>query len=110
MDFLNSDICLGALWEEFSASDSRFKELASVLGGARVLRQDPFECLIQFICSSNNNIGRITQMVDYISSLGKYLGSVEGFDFHEFPSLERLLMVSEGELRDAGFGYRLFLF
>ncbi|KAM7507769.1 hypothetical protein LguiA_018222 [Lonicera macranthoides] len=106
MDFLNSNICLGDLWEEFSSSDSRFKELASVLGGARVLRQDPFECLIQFICSSNNNIGRITQMVDYISSLGKYLGSVEGFDFHEFPSLERLLMVSEGELRDAGFGYR----
>jgi N-glycosylase/DNA lyase len=104
--FLNLEICLADLWREFSVADSRFGELALHLEGARVLRQDPFECLVQFICSSNNNIKRITQMVDYISSLGRYLGSVEGFDFHEFPSLDRLLMLSEQELRDAGFGYR----
>lgn len=106
LDFLNVGICLGDLWEQFSASDLRFAELAKHLGGARVLRQDPLECLIQFICSSNNNIKRITQMVDFVSSLGSNLGTVEGFDFHEFPSLDRLSLVSEQELRDAGFGYR----
>ncbi|PIA47499.1 hypothetical protein AQUCO_01400262v1 [Aquilegia coerulea] len=37
---------------------------------------------------------------------GEYLGTVEGFDFHKFPSLERLSLVSEDELRAAGFGYR----
>ncbi|GFH08980.1 WD_REPEATS_REGION domain-containing protein, partial [Haematococcus lacustris] len=26
---------------------------------ARMLRQDPLECLFQFICSSNNHISRI---------------------------------------------------
>lgn len=80
--------------------------LSEYLGGARVLRQDPVECLLQFICSSNNNIGRITKMVDYVSGLGDYLGEVEGFEFYEFPSLERLSRVSESELRAAGFGYR----
>jgi N-glycosylase/DNA lyase len=34
------------------------------LQGVRVVRQDPWECLISFICSSNNNIARITQMLD----------------------------------------------
>lgn len=106
-DFLNVGICLSEVWEVFSASDERFAELANHLGGARVLRQDPLECLIQFLCSSNNNIQRITKMVDFVSSLGNYLGTVEGFEFHEFPSLERLSMVSEQELREAGFGYRL---
>ncbi|KAL9265714.1 N-glycosylase/DNA lyase OGG1-like protein [Drosera capensis] len=106
LDFLNVGICLGDLWEGFGVADERFKMLASCLGGARVLRQDPFECLIQFLCSSNNNIGRITRMVDYISSLGGFLGEVEGFEFHEFPSLERLVDVSEEQLRAAGFGYR----
>lgn len=100
-------ISLAEMWEVFSSSDSRFAELARHLGGARVLRQDPFECLVQFLCSSNNNIGRITKMVDFVSSLGNYLGTVEGFDFHEFPSLERLSTLSEQEFRDAGFGYRL---
>ncbi|XP_057974591.1 N-glycosylase/DNA lyase OGG1 isoform X2 [Malania oleifera] len=106
LDFLNVDISLSDMWEDFSASDPRFAELAKHLGGARVLRQDPLECLIQFLCSSNNNIPRITGMVDYVSSLGSYLGTVEGFQFHEFPSLERLSLVSENELREAGFGYR----
>ena len=32
--------------------------------GARVLRQDPEECLFQFICSSNNHIKRIHGMVE----------------------------------------------
>ncbi|XP_057503991.1 N-glycosylase/DNA lyase OGG1-like, partial [Actinidia eriantha] len=106
LDFLNVGICLADLWEGFSTSDPRFAELAEHLGGARVLRQDPLECLIQFLCSSNNNIVRITRMVDFVSSLGKCLGSVEGFEFHEFPSFDRLSRVSEGELREAGFGYR----
>nr|DAD24682.1 TPA_asm: hypothetical protein HUJ06_026146 [Nelumbo nucifera] len=106
LDYLNMGISLGDMWASFSASDTRFADLAPHLGGARVLRQDPVECLFQFLCSSNNNIGRITRMVDFISSLGSYLGTVEGFDFHEFPSLERLSLVSEAELREAGFGYR----
>lgn len=106
VDFLNVGISLTEVWESFKVSDSRFAELATHLEGARVLRQDPLECLIQFICSSNNNIKRITMMVDFVSSLGNYLGDVGGFKFYEFPSLERLAMVSEQELRAAGFGYR----
>ncbi|XP_060673256.1 N-glycosylase/DNA lyase OGG1, partial [Ziziphus jujuba] len=105
-DFLNVGISLSDIWEVFSESDSRFAELATHLGGARVLRQDPLECLIQFLCSSNNNIQRITKMVDFVSSLGNHLGTVEGFEFHEFPSLESLSKVSEKEFREAGFGYR----
>lgn len=32
--------------------------------GARVLRQDPVECLFEFLCSSNNHISRIHGMVE----------------------------------------------
>ena len=32
--------------------------------GARVLRQDPVECLFEFICSSNHHISRIHGMVE----------------------------------------------
>ncbi|KAL1196197.1 N-glycosylase/DNA lyase OGG1 [Cardamine amara subsp. amara] len=45
-------------------------------------------------------------MVDFVSSLGLHLGDVDGFEFHQFPSLDRLSKVSEEELRKAGFGYR----
>nr|CAD1836869.1 unnamed protein product [Ananas comosus var. bracteatus] len=106
-DYLNVGVSLAELWRGFAAADPRFAELAETLGGgARVLRQDPVECLFQFLCSSNNNIGRIEKMVGVLSSLGNYLGSVGGFDFHEFPSIDRLSLVSESELRETGFGYR----
>ncbi|MCI12280.1 N-glycosylase/DNA lyase OGG1-like, partial [Trifolium medium] len=45
-------------------------------------------------------------MVEYVSSLGNFLGHVEGFDFHAFPTLQQLSLVSEQQLRNAGFGYR----
>ncbi|KAI9106531.1 hypothetical protein K1719_022059 [Acacia pycnantha] len=49
---------------------------------------------------------RITKMVDYISSLGNYLGTVGSFKFHTFPNMKQLSSISEEELRNAGFGYR----
>ncbi|KAH7681070.1 N-glycosylase/DNA lyase protein [Dioscorea alata] len=106
-EYLNLDVSLADLWHGFTDADERFADLARRFGGgARVLRQDPLECLFQFLCSSNNNIGRIEKMVGVISSFGESLGSVGGFEFHQFPTLERLALVSERELRDAGFGYR----
>ncbi|GAU22837.1 hypothetical protein TSUD_282040 [Trifolium subterraneum] len=72
LDFLNADVSLADTWKVFSASDERFAELAQHLSGARVLRQDPFEC------------------------------HVEGFDFHAFPTLQQLSLVSEQQLRNAG--------
>ncbi|KAH0452329.1 hypothetical protein IEQ34_019628 [Dendrobium chrysotoxum] len=106
-DYLNLEISLTAMWRGFSAADPRFDEISRRFdGGARVLRQDPVECVFQFLCSSNNNIARIEKMVGVLSSFGEYLGSVGGFHFHQFPTLERLSVVSEQQLREAGFGYR----
>ena len=37
---------------------------------------------------------------------GTRLGSVDGHQFHQFPSLEQLCRLTEEELRGMGFGYR----
>ncbi|KAH7287141.1 hypothetical protein KP509_32G039900 [Ceratopteris richardii] len=105
-DYFNLDKSLEKLWAPFIAADKRFAALAPYMKGARLLRQHPLECLFQFICSSNNHIQRITQMVDYLASHGTFLGSVSGIPFHAFPTLEALAKITEGELRKAGFGYR----
>ncbi|KAJ4790320.1 N-glycosylase/DNA lyase [Rhynchospora pubera] len=70
------------------------------------MRQDPVECVFQFLCSSNNNIKRIEKMVSVLESYGSHLGSAGGFEFYQFPSIERLASIAETELRQAGFGYR----
>lgn len=87
------------------------KDLSSVLDsyqGIRVLKQDTLECLISFICSSNNNIERIIKMVD---SLKQRLGDLVYSDCQfgkvfSFPDLDKLAVLKESELREMGFGYR----
>lgn len=54
---------LSALYEHWSSVDSNFKKRAPKFTGVRILKQDAWEALIGFICSSNNNIVRISQMV-----------------------------------------------
>lgn len=105
-DYLNLDTSLVDLYAKFTAVDARFAAVAPFIVGARLLRQSPLECVFQFICSSNNHIQRITTMVDYLSSQGLFLGSVNGIGFHQFPSLEELSPLSEEQLRENGFGYR----
>ena len=41
----------------------RFGEVAGAVRGLRLLRQPPVECTFSFICSQNNNVARIQQLV-----------------------------------------------
>jgi hypothetical protein len=61
--YFNLGVNLGQLYEQWAAADANFKKRAPKFAGVRILRQDPWEALIGFICSSNNNISRISSMV-----------------------------------------------
>lgn len=70
----------------------------------RVLRQDPWECLVGFICSQNSNIPRIKKMVASVAGLGRRIGS-DDWAF-EFPGPSRVAKAGEADLRGIGLGYR----
>ncbi|CDZ97569.1 8-oxoguanine DNA glycosylase [Phaffia rhodozyma] len=64
--YFQLDVDLVQLESDWAARDqvySKGKQVGTLLPGVRVLNQDPWECLFGFICSSNNNIARITSMV-----------------------------------------------
>ncbi|KAL3141464.1 hypothetical protein ABBQ32_005027 [Trebouxia sp. C0010 RCD-2024] len=132
-DYFNLQACLKDLCQEWSDRDERFNKIHAYFPGARVLRQDPVECLFEFICSSNNHISRIHGMVERLcrdygtplphSSLISNAPAVkaEGSEaeewqpqqqsvpdlaFYAFPTLEQLSAASEAALRAEGFGYR----
>ena len=54
---------LGSLYKQWSEADPNFRKKAPQFTGVRILSQDAWETLVCFICSSNNNIARISQMV-----------------------------------------------
>ncbi|KAG4305918.1 hypothetical protein PORY_000828 [Pneumocystis oryctolagi] len=107
-NYFNLSVCLRDLYKEWAYKDANFKFQMKRFRGVRILRQDPWENLICFICSSNNNIRRITKMIDILcSKYGSFVGTIKNIDYFNFPTPERLSESSvESELRELGFGYR----
>lgn len=91
--------------EEF-ARLTESPELSPLLEGCRGLRllrpSCPREALFSFLCTSNNHIARITKMVACLANLGEELGP----GARRFPALERIVDLTEADLRCMGFGYR----
>lgn len=106
--YLNLTPNLTQLYAQWSAADANFKKRAPKFTGVRILKQDAWEALVGFICSSNNNIARISQMVDKLCrNYGPFLGTIEGEGYYDFPHASALAKDGvEQKLRELGFGYR----
>lgn len=112
-DYFNLGVNLTAKAAGWAAKDGRYREIAAHIYGARMLRQDPVECLFEFICSSNNHISRIGGMVAHLCrTYGTPLppptvdAGESAVEHHAFPSIMQLQAATEESLRSAGFGYR----
>ncbi|XP_050634666.1 N-glycosylase/DNA lyase isoform X3 [Macaca thibetana thibetana] len=106
--YFQLDVTLAQLYHHWGSVDSHFQEVAQKFQGVRLLRQDPIECLFSFICSSNNNIARITGMVERLcQAFGPQLIQLDDVTYHGFPSLQALAGPEvEAHLRKLGLGYR----
>ncbi|KHN96468.1 8-oxoguanine DNA glycosylase [Metarhizium album ARSEF 1941] len=106
--YFSLNLDLGALYDQWSNSDPNFQKKAPEFKGVRILSQDVWEALICFICSSNNNISRISQMAHKLCThYGPLIGYVDGEPMHDFPGPESLTGKRvEAHLRELGFGYR----
>ncbi|KAG8892089.1 8-oxoguanine glycosylase ogg1, partial [Tulasnella sp. 403] len=113
-DYFQLDVDLLKLYAEWSTRDPVFKRVRDRFSGIRILRQDPWENVISFICSQNNHISRISSMVQNLCIhfsppllTTPAEGDVLERTYHPFPSPDALRDPSaEGKLRDLGFGYR----
>lgn len=106
--YLNLTPNLTSLYAQWSAADANFAKKAPKFTGVRILRQDAWEALVGFICSSNNNIARISQMMHKLCiHYGPLLGQLDGEPYHDFPEPAALAKEGvEANLRTLGFGYR----
>ena len=74
--------------------------------GLRIIRQDPWECLVSYICATCANIPGIMLRIENLSE--KYGRSVEldGRVFHTFPEAELLCKEDICSIRACKVGYR----
>jgi N-glycosylase/DNA lyase len=106
--YFNLSPNLTQLYEQWASADPNFRKKARKFTGIRILQQDVWEALVGFICSSNNNIARISQMVDKLcNNYGPLIGYLGDVPYHDFPQPHTLTSPDvEAKLRALGFGYR----
>ena len=88
------------------SKDEHIKNAVDAFNGLRIIHQDPWECLISYICATYKNISAIRKMLFNISvKFGEKI-RYEKYDFYTFPTSERLAKANTVELEDCGLGYR----
>jgi len=74
--------------------------------GLRLVRQDPFQCFISFIVSSNSNIQKIKSSLEKISiKFGKKI-QFDNKEFYMFPEPKKIANATIQEIQNCGVGYR----
>ena len=106
--YLRLDVDLAALYDRFSSVDPWITEAARDFAGLRVLNQEPQETVLSYICSTANSVPRIAKAIDRMSHIyGRLIATIDGAEFHAFPSAESLAEASPAVLRDrCGLGWR----
>ena len=88
------------------SKDKTVKEAVKEYQGLRLFRQDPFQCLISFIISSNSNIQKIKNSLEKITKkFGKKV-KIQNKEFFLFPEPEKLAKATIDEIKSCGVGYR----
>ncbi|MCH8915404.1 MAG: DNA repair protein [Thaumarchaeota archaeon] len=104
-DFFRKNDDLDEIIKSIS-KDKTVRKAVKKYVGLRILKQDPFQCLISFIVSSNSNIQKIKTNLENISRKFGTKIEFENQEFFLFPDPERLGKASINEITSCGVGYR----
>uniref|UniRef100_A0A182IST3 N-glycosylase/DNA lyase n=1 Tax=Anopheles atroparvus TaxID=41427 RepID=A0A182IST3_ANOAO len=106
--YFRLDVNLELHYKQWIKCHEHFANSADKFYAVRQLDQDPVENLFSFICSQNNHITRISDMVEKLcSNYGEKICDYEGVTYCTFPSVAAFADESvETRLRELGFGYR----
>lgn len=99
------DVDFGSIKKALS-EDKQISQIWHRAKGVRLLKQPIFETIISFMISANNNIPRIQQSIEKISSLWGEKRCFQKSAYYLFPKPEALAKATEEALRQCGLGYR----
>jgi len=108
-----------AFWTRYFSLDRDYGEVEAMLSadpktapaiacsaGMRILRQDPYETLISFVLSQNNNVKRIAGIIERLCEACGEKDVFMGIEYFAFPACEALAEATVRELEGLGTGYR----
>jgi N-glycosylase/DNA lyase len=88
------------------SKDQHIERALREFWGLRIVRQDPWECLVSYICATFKSIAAIKQMLLKLSKAFGERTVLDGCDFYMFPAPEKLAKATASSLAKCGLGYR----
>ncbi|MDE1729033.1 MAG: DNA repair protein, partial [Thaumarchaeota archaeon] len=104
-NFLRTDDDLDTILSSIS-KDRIVKSTVKQSPGLRLVRQDPFQCYISFICSSNSSIQNIKLMLENLCKKFGVKQEFEGHTLHTFPKADTLAGATMKDLIGCKLGFR----
>ena len=102
--YLRLDEDIAAIYADLSNRDGKVAELIAKYPGLRILRQEPWECLIAYCCSAPNSVPQISRLVERLAGHYGEPIALDNAVRHRFPPPELLAAVDEAKLRQLKFG------
>ena len=87
-------------------NDNYVRNALKMFPGLRLIRQNPFQCYISFIVSSNSNIPNIKSRLQNLCKTFGRKKIVNGKEFFLFPEPSDLANASVLDIKKCGLGYR----
>ena len=87
-------------------NDNYVRNALKMFPGLRLIRQNPFQCYISFIVSSNSNIPNIKSRLENLCKTFGRRKIVDGREFFLFPEPSDLANASVLDIKKCGLGYR----
>lgn len=104
-DFFRKNDDLDKIIKSIS-KDKIVKDAVKKYAGLRIIQQEPFQCLVSFIVSSNSNMQKIKISLENISKKFGTKVEFQNKEFFLFPESRRLADASINEITSCGVGYR----
>jgi N-glycosylase/DNA lyase len=87
-------------------NDNYVRNALKMFPGLRLIRQNPFQCYISFIVSSNSNMPNIKSRLQNLCKTFGRRKMVDGKEFFLFPEPSDLANASVLDIKKCGLGYR----
>ena len=102
--YFRLDDDIEAIYADINRNDETMAAIVSRYRGLRLLRQEPWECLVSYICSASNNVeGTQRNVEDMSKAFGSKL-ALDGCQRYTFPSPKELALAGEEKVRELKLG------
>jgi N-glycosylase/DNA lyase len=102
-DYFRLEDDVPGIYRYLSDADVYLKSVIERLSGLRIVRQDPEETLLSFVCSTANSVPRISKAIEELSrKYGHFIAEIGGREHYSFPSAEAFATADPDDLAKTG--------